>query len=43
MNGFGEILPYEDNNMRLDYDKLDDWGLPQVRFKTTIKENDKNA
>ena len=32
MSGFGEVLPYEDNRMYLDYDKLDQWGLPTVTF-----------
>ncbi len=30
--GFGEVLPQHKNHMRLDYDNLDQWGLPQVRF-----------
>lgn len=40
--GFGEILPYEDNRMTLDYEKLDQWGLPTVTFDATIKENEIN-
>ncbi len=40
MNGFGEILPYHDNKMELDYDKPDAWGLPTIRFTTEIKENE---
>ncbi len=39
MNGFGEILPYHDNRMELT-DKKDDWGLPIVKFYTTIRENE---
>jgi len=39
--GFGEILPYHDNMMYLDYDKLDRWGMPTVVFETEIKENEK--
>ena len=28
LGGFGEILPYHDNKMTLDYKKTDKWGLP---------------
>ncbi|WP_417371433.1 GMC oxidoreductase [Gelidibacter japonicus] len=38
--GFGECLPYHDNKMTLDYDKLDDWGLPTVTFDAEWKENE---
>ena len=30
--GFGEILPYHDNKMYLDNEKLDKWGMPTVVF-----------
>ena len=40
MNGFGEILPYHENKMYLDYDKTDEWGLPTVTFDAEIKENE---
>jgi len=40
MLGFGEILPYHDNKMFLDYDKLDDWGLPTVTFDAVIRDNE---
>lgn len=40
MGGFGEILPYHENKMELDYTKLDQWGLPTVTFDATIKENE---
>ncbi len=40
MGGFGELLPYEDNKMTLDYDKLDAWGLPTVTFDAEFKENE---
>jgi len=40
MTAFGEILPYEDNTMRLMDDDLDAWGLPKVVFSTTIRENE---
>lgn len=42
MSGFGEVLPYEDNRMTLDYDKLDKWGLPTVTFDAELKENELN-
>lgn len=38
--GFGECLPYHDNKMTLDYDKLDDWGLPTITFDAEWKENE---
>ena len=41
MGGFGEILPYHDNRMYLDYNKKDKWGLPTVTFDAEIKENEK--
>ncbi len=37
---FGEILPYHDNMMTLDYDKLDQWGLPTVTFDAEIRDNE---
>jgi len=40
MGGFGEVLPYEDNKMTLDYDKLDAWGLPTITFDAEFKENE---
>ncbi len=40
MGGFGEVLPYEDNRMTLDYDKLDGWGLPTITFDAEYKENE---
>jgi choline dehydrogenase-like flavoprotein len=40
MGGFGEVLPYEDNRMTLDYDNLDKWGLPTVTFDAEFKENE---
>lgn len=42
INGFGEILPYHENKMSLDYDKKDQWGLPTVTFDAEIKENELN-
>jgi choline dehydrogenase-like flavoprotein len=40
MGGFGEMLPYEENRMTLDYDKLDAWGLPTVTFDAEFKDNE---
>ncbi len=42
MGGFGEVLPYQDNRFTLDYDKLDQWGLPTVTFDAGFKENELN-
>ena len=42
ITAFGEILPYHDNKMYLDYEKLDKWGLPTVTFDASIKENELN-
>ena len=41
MGGFGECLPYHENKMSLNYDNLDDWGLPTVDFDVEYKENEK--
>lgn len=38
--GFGECLPYKDNKMSLDWCKLDQWGLPQVKFDCSFKQNE---
>ncbi len=40
MTGFGETLPYEENRMTMDYEKLDGWGLPTVTFDAEFKENE---
>ncbi|MDG2371780.1 MAG: GMC family oxidoreductase [Flavobacteriaceae bacterium] len=42
LGGFGEILPYHDNKLILDYDKYDKWGLPTVTFDAEMKENELN-
>ncbi|GGG40113.1 GMC family oxidoreductase [Croceivirga lutea] len=42
MLAFGEILPYHDNKMVLDYDKKDQWGLPTVTFDAEIRQNELN-
>jgi choline dehydrogenase-like flavoprotein len=38
--GFGEILPYEDNRVTINRDKLDKWGLPTPVFDVKIRENE---
>jgi choline dehydrogenase-like flavoprotein len=38
--GFGECLPYHENKMTLDYNRLDGWGLPTVTFDAEWKENE---
>ena len=40
LGGFGECLPNHDNKMTLDYNKLDEWGLPTVTFDAEWKENE---
>lgn len=40
MTGFGEVLPKHENRMFLDYDKLDEWGLPTVTFDADLGENE---
>ena len=42
LSGFGEILPYHDNKMTLDYNKKDKWGLPTITFDASIRENEIN-
>jgi choline dehydrogenase-like flavoprotein len=41
VTGFGECLPYHENKMNLNYDKLDDWDLPTITFDAEFKENEK--
>lgn len=38
--GFGECLPYEDNRVVLD-EKADRFGVPQLRFEITYRENER--
>jgi choline dehydrogenase-like flavoprotein len=40
MLGFGEILPYEDNRVTINRDKLDKWGLPTAVFDVKIRDNE---
>ncbi len=39
--GFGEILPHPDNTMSLDPVLKDRFGIPQVRFDTQYRDNEK--
>ncbi|WP_198944435.1 GMC oxidoreductase [Robiginitalea sediminis] len=38
--GFGEMLPYYDNQVRLSTTEVDQWGLPQLDFDVEFKENE---
>lgn len=40
MTGFGECLPYHENKVTLNYDILDEWGLPTLDIDAEIKENE---
>jgi choline dehydrogenase-like flavoprotein len=39
--GFGELLPYHENQITLDKQKKDKWGLPVLAMDAEIKENEK--
>ena len=41
LGGFGEILPYAENTMRLHPKKQDRFGIPQVTFKFEFGENER--
>jgi choline dehydrogenase-like flavoprotein len=38
--GFGEVLPYHENKMTLDFTKKDKWGVPQIVFDAGFKKNE---
>lgn len=40
MGAFGECLPYEDNRVSLHPDKVDRFGIPQMRFDVTFRDNE---
>jgi len=40
LTGFGETLPDHSNRMYLNYEKLDEWGLPTVTFDADFGENE---
>lgn len=42
MAGWGECLPYYDNEISLDNDRKDKWGLPLVRINFSFRENEDN-
>ena len=37
---FGETLPDHSNRMYMDYEKLDEWGLPTITFDAAFGENE---
>ncbi len=39
--GYGECLPYQDNRITLNKEKLDPWGLPMISIDCTFRENEK--
>ena len=41
MTGFGELLPYHENQITLDKNKKDKWGLPVLRMDAELKDNEK--
>lgn len=40
MTGFGECLPYHENKISLNYEALDEWGLPTIDMDAEFKENE---
>ncbi len=40
MTCFGELLPYHDNRMFLNFDKTDKHGMPIITFDTKLRENE---
>ena len=40
MGAFGECLPYEDNRVSLHSAKVDRFGIPQMMFNVTFRENE---
>lgn len=41
VNCFGECLPYHENKVTLNNEKLDEWGLPTLTFDVEFKENER--
>ena len=41
IGGFGEILPYHENTIKLDHNTKDKWGLPVLAFDCEWKENER--
>ncbi|WP_316736890.1 GMC family oxidoreductase [Pedobacter aquatilis] len=42
MAGWGECLPYPDNQVSLDAEKKDKWGLPIIKVNFSFKTNEEN-
>ncbi len=40
MSGFGEMLPYRENQVTMSKNKKDQWGLPLLDFQVEFKENE---
>jgi choline dehydrogenase-like flavoprotein len=40
MEGYGETLPYRDNRMWLDHERLDPWGMPTISVAMSYRENE---
>jgi len=40
IGGWGEMLPNYDNKVELDYNDLDQWGMPKLRISCSFVEND---
>ncbi len=40
VTGFGEMLPYHDNRVRLSETEKDQWGLPQLDFDVEFRDNE---
>jgi len=40
ITGFGEVLPYHENNISLDKNVKDKWGLPVLNMDVAMKENE---
>lgn len=37
---FGELLPYHENKMFLNFEKTDQWGMPIITFDAKLRENE---
>ncbi len=42
MTCFGEMLPYHENRMYLNFDKLDKHGVPTITFDAKLRDNEMN-
>ncbi|WP_036187018.1 GMC oxidoreductase [Marinimicrobium agarilyticum] len=40
MTCFGEMLPYHDNRMYLDFSQKDQWGMPLITFDAKLRDNE---